>query len=153
MGLTKIYKYKVPSPRRERLRVNRVARIKLEADDIPLTGWVHGKQATDIEERFARALMEVGLDFRFQVPVATRVSLPGHERIVDFVVEMGITVPVEVDGPRGHKNNAQQAKDEVREMLLNEVFRWWGYSPLQRIPWWRLNTQEMAGSVVRELFG
>ena len=153
MGLIKVYKYKVPSPRRERLQMNRVARIKAEADEVPLTGWVHGKRATDIEERFARALMRMGLDFRFQVPVATRVSLPGHERIVDFIVETGLKIPVEVDGPRGHNNSAQQGMDEVREMLLNEVFRWWGYSPLERVPWWRLNTQEGARILVRELFG
>ena len=153
MGTIKIYKYKVPSQRVKRFRVNRVTEIRPEADEVPLTGWVHGKQATDIEERFARALMGMGLDFRFQVPVATRVSLPGHERIVDFLVDLGITMPVEVDGPRGHMNSAQQANDDVRDMLLNEVFRWWGYLPLQRVPWWRLGTQEEAGSVVMEIFG
>jgi hypothetical protein len=152
LELIKVYKYKVLPQRRERLQLNRVTRIKAEADEIPLTGWVHGKRATDIEERFARALMGIGLDFRFQVPVKTRVSLPGHERVVDFIVETGLTIPVEVDGPRGHNNSAQQAMDEVREMLLNEVFRWWGYSPLQRVPWWRLDTQEGAGTLVREIF-
>jgi hypothetical protein len=148
----KEYKYKIPSRREERLDLNRLPRIKEITDPKPLTSWVHGKQATDIEERFARGLMKVNLEFRFQVPFHTRVSLPGQERVVDFVVESGFQYPVEVDGPNWHANTAERARDEVREILLNEVFRSIGYMPLQRVKWWQLESQAMADRVVREIF-
>jgi len=149
----KVFKYQVPRRVEERLDLNRLPGIKEITDPKPLTGWVHGKQATDIEERFARGLMQMNLEFRFQAPFPVRDSLPGHEMVVDFVVENGFHYPVEVDGPVWHTTGAKQGKDEVREILLNEVFRSLGYMPLQRVKWWQLGNQAMADQVVREKFG
>jgi hypothetical protein len=149
----KVYRYKAVREGEERLGLNRLPGIGEVVDPQPLTGWVHGKRATDIEERFARGLRSMLLDFWFQVPFSTRLSVPGREKVVDFVVEKGFRYPVEVDGPMWHTISAEQGKDEVREILLNEVFRFLGYMPLQRVKWWQLESQAMADEVVRELFG
>ena len=47
----------------------------------------------------------------------------------------------------------ERGKDDVREILLNEVFRSIGYMPLQRVAWWRLESQAMTNEVVSEIFG
>ena len=152
-GELKVYTYKPPREEKERLTLNRLPCIQEVKDQRPLTGWVHGKRATDIEERFARALMSMKFEFWFQVPFSTQFTIPGHEKVVDFIVENGFRYPIEVDGPVWHTIGAERGKDDVREILLNEVFRSIGYMPLQRVAWWRLESQAMADEVVRELFG
>jgi hypothetical protein len=149
----KVYKYKSPREEKERLALSRLQSIQEVKDQKLLTGWVHGKRATDLEERFARGLMSMKLEFWFQVPFSTKLSVPGHEKVVDFVVEDGFRYPVEVDGPIWHTIGTERGKDDVREILLNEVFRSIGYMPLQRVAWWRLESQAMANEVVRNIFG
>ena len=148
-----VYKYKSPREEKERLALNRLPGIQEVKDQKPLTGWVHGKRATDIEERFARGLTSMKLEFRFQVPFFTRLTILGHEKVVDFVVENGFLYPIEVDGPVWHTIGTERGKDDVREILLNEVFRSIGHMSLQRVAWWRLETQAMADEVVGEMFG
>ena len=125
-----------------------------QADPIPLTGSLLGKRATDIEERFGRALLSVKLRFRFQVRFRTADHAPGRKKVVDFVVESkGIDHPVEIDGRIGHLTSAQQGKDAVREAMLNEVFVKRGLALLQRVSWTELETQEDADRTVRRMFG
>ena len=137
-----------------RFRKNRLKQITVQADPVPLTGLVKGKPATDIEERFARALGSLGLGFRFQVRFSTVGSLPWQEKVVDFVVQVsGVFQPVEVDGDIGHRTSAQRGRDAIREVLLNEVFIRLGYLPLVRVKWFELESQEMADGVVRSMLG
>jgi len=153
MSKRKPFQYKTPSKRTPRVDVNRLEPPTTETDDPrPLTGYVNGVKATDIEERFARALRKHGLRYRFQVRFETVQSLPGRARVVDFVVYHGLRYPVEVDGEIAHSTGAQEAADRLREELLNEVFRWRCMPPLQRVKWWQLETQGQADAVVRELF-
>jgi hypothetical protein len=119
-------------------------------DDPPLTGWVHGKEATDIEERFARALDNIGYEFQFQVYVPTPFTLPAEEKEIDFLVE-DIMRPVEVDGEMSHKTASQIAKDVVRDGQLNPVLERWGYSDIKRITWKELDNQELADLAAEEL--
>lgn len=154
MAKLKPYQYKKSSKRTPSMDVNRLPVPTSEtADAIPLTGYVNCLGATDIEERFARALRKHGLRYRFQVRFETAASLPGQARVVDFVICHGLRYPVEVDGEVAHRTSAQEAADRVREALLNEVFRWRGMPPLRRVKWWQLETQVLADAVVRELFG
>lgn len=152
---TKIpYRYKLPRRQPAPVAINRLPPPTIvPADPTPLTGYVNGVRATSIEERFARALRRRGLRFRFQVRFPTAASLPGHERVVDFVVYHGLRYPVEVDGEMTHSTSAQQGADAVREALLNEIFRWKGMLPLQRVKWWQLETQALADAAVEKLFG
>ena len=145
--------YQTRRVKQARLNKNRLKTITIQPDPVPLTGLVKGKPATDIEERFARALVSLGLEFRFQMRFSTVGSLPWQEKVVDFVVQAsGVFQPVEVDGDIGHRTSAQRGRDAIREVLLNEVFLRLGYLPLIRVKWFELESQEMSDGVVRRLF-
>jgi very-short-patch-repair endonuclease len=118
-------------------------------DETPLTGWVHGLEASDIEERFARALRGINKEFSFQIQIPTAISIPHEEKEVDFILDN--IQPVEVDGEIGHKTIAQKENDSERDALLNTEFMRMGMLPIIRIPGWRLDTQELADNTVREL--
>ena len=133
--------------------VNRLKPMAEGGDEPPLTGLVHGKRATDIEERFARGLDQAGLAFAFQVEVYVLGSLPGRGKVVDFVVRAGMLYPVEVDGPIGHSTAAELGADAVRTAFLNERFRKMGWALLERAPWWQLQNQAQADRTVRRVFG
>jgi hypothetical protein len=133
--------------------LNRLEQITTLPDPKPLTGFVNGMRASDLEERFARGLRGAGLRFRFQYLVSVVDSLPGKEKVVDFLVEKGFFYPIEIDGLIAHHTAAQKGKDLVREILLNDKFKQRGIYPIQRVKWWQLETQEMANRIVRELFG
>jgi len=148
--VTKPYKYPTKSKRPERLNVNRLKQPP--TDDEQLTGWVNGVKASDLEERFARALRNAKLDFSFQVEFSTAVSLVGEEKQVDFVVSNGLQFPVDINGSIGHTSSAQRAKDSVRETLLNEIFARRGMQPLQVVWWYDLEDQNEANAVVERMF-
>ena len=128
-------------------------RIQRWADEELLIGAVKGQRASDLEERFARALYKNKrvLDFRFQVSFLAGRNLPGEKRI-DFLVDTGRIIPVEVDGYFAHRSAAQQSRDSLKEILLNDYFQRVGYLPLVRVPGDELATQEEADRRVRELF-
>lgn len=152
--LNKPYQYTVRKKPMQHFRKRRLKRHYEQTDPIPLTGFLVGKQASDIEERFGRALLAVKLRFRFQVRFPTADRAPGQRRVVDFVVESkGIDHPVEIDGRIGHRTSAQKGKDAVREILLNDLFVRWGMALLQRVSWTELETQEEADRTVRRMFG
>jgi hypothetical protein len=132
------------------LPLNRPPKTVPIIDPEPLIGIVHGSQASDIEERFARALDKAGHDFSFQVPVS--VSGEANARLLDFAIDLGMIQPVEVDGLFRHSTAAQRGSDKVREIQLNQVFRQWGWKPILRIPYWKLATQALADRAVQELF-
>ncbi|KAA3643433.1 MAG: hypothetical protein DWQ07_23250 [Chloroflexi bacterium] len=130
--------------------VNRFERI---GEKELLTGVVKGQRASDLEERFARALYKNKrvLGFQFQVSLLAGRNLPGEKR-VDFLVNTGRIVPVEVDGYFSHRNAVQRGRDAIKEILLNEYFQRAGYMPLLRVPGHELGSQENADRRVRELF-
>jgi len=152
--MKRAYQYRARKKRRAAFIKNRLSTPDVSADPVPLTGLLGGKPATDLEERFGRALQTFGLEFMFQMGVATPHSPPGVKKVVDFVVlSKGIFHPIEVDGQIGHRTSGQRGEDAIREMLLNMTFAKWGYLPLQRVKWYELETQEMADAVVRRMFG
>lgn len=142
--------YKFPK-RKKRKRFETVDRLKRTDDERPLTGFVAALEASPEEERFARALREnnIGFSFQYEIPVLT--SLPGEEKVIDFVI--GIRrQPVEVYGRIGHESNADKAKDRIREIMINEEMRKKG-SPLLGVVWYyELEDQEQANAVVGERF-
>ena len=133
--------------------VNRLGERPAVKDPIPLTGKVKGKRASDLEERFARGLTAAGLEFTFQYQVKLESSLPGQEKVIDFLVDAGWRYPVEIDGVIAHRTAVQQGRDLLREILLNHSLHKWGILPIQRVKWWQLNAQEMADRAVRQMFG
>jgi hypothetical protein len=124
------------------------------SDPIPLTGWIHGKEASDLEERFYRGVKNTGIldeDIHFDVQVRVTSGMRKVEKKVDFMIDIGVIQPVEVDGYIGHSTAAQQGYDQVRESLLNAEFRKRGIRSLKRVKWWQLETQEMANAIARSI--
>lgn len=153
MSEIKPYMYSIPHQKATEFGLNRLDEISPLEDSKPLTGFVNGVIASDLEERFARGLSSAGLQFHFQYRVPVAGSLPGKDKIVDFLVEKGFYYPVEIDGLIAHRTTAQMGRDLIREILLNQAFFRRGIYPIRRVKWWQLETQEMADRLVRELFG
>jgi len=151
--MEKSYRFKVRNRSRVDFNKSRLKMLSERADPVPLAGVLQGKRASDIEERFGRALLSVKLSFRFQVHFAAANHVPGRKKVVDFVVEsQGMEHPVEIDGKIGHSTSAQQGRDAIRQVLLNEVFVKQGLALLQRVRWTELETQADADRTVRRMF-
>lgn len=147
---------KLPKPFRYRLRPKppkqKLNRLQGFAEQERLTGFIHGQEASTLEERFARALDRRGLRFIFQQRIDTPYQIPGQESELDFVVEEYGTHPIEVDGLWIHKGAAQKAKDELRDAILDDILGKQGWLPIVRVPGNELETQERANEVVGALF-
>jgi len=126
-------------------------RMAGHSEDELLTGYIKGKQASDLEERFARALYNTGKDFDFQQEFMTPHSIPGQEKEVDFVVYDGQPQPIEIDGMYAHKSAEQKANDVVRDAILNETLGMRGYLPIIRISGTELETPEETLAVVEKI--
>ena len=116
-----------------------------------LTGYVHGLEASDLEERFANALSKNGLDFQFQYRVLTASGVPGQEDVVDFIVESGQPQPIEIDGAFVHKSAAQRQYDMRRDALVNAALAPYGYLPILRISGEDIPDPEHADLIARDL--
>jgi hypothetical protein len=146
----KPYKWKKP-PRSSGLgKLNR-AQITNVGEE--LTGIVQGMGASDIEERFAKALDRArdesrieGYGFR-EARLAGR-NLPGEVEL-DFAVYSGGLYPFQIDGGIAHKSAEQKEEDAVKDALLNESIR--GF-PVERVPGHLLETQDMANEFVDARF-
>ena len=151
------YKYKKPSNRAPRFTLNRYKSFNSVTDREPLTGWVNGLEASDIEERFARGLRNLQREFQFQVEFNLSVNDtigadPRDFKRVDFLVSNYLEYPVEIYGEIGHDTAAEQGKDELREFALNDAFKGMGLRPLQVVWWWELDTQDMADRKAETMF-
>jgi hypothetical protein len=153
MSAVESYCYPISPQKTSPNNLHRLDQPKPVPDPTPLTGFVNGKRASNLEERFARGLHSAKLSFIFQYKVPVAGTLPGKEKVVDFLVERGLRYPVEIDGLIAHHTTAQKGQDVVREILINHAFIQRGILPIRRVKWWQLETQEMANRVVRELFG
>lgn len=140
------YRYRKP----RQIPADAPTRLRPTAGDEGLTGFVQGKEASDLEERFARALSTYGLDYTFKFYVETSYTLPYQEKQVDFVVQRGQPEPWEVDGEFTHKSAEQQEYDQARDAQVNEALMPYGYRPVQRVTEEYLGTQDGADLFVGE---
>lgn len=156
MNLPKPYQYKKP----RKPSAPKVAnRVQTQAEEENLTGFVQGKEASDIEERFARALdkLEKRYSFREHFFGPAR-NTPGAIE-VDFLVDDGTWFPIQIDGEYAHKTAGQKDRDNVNDARLNQYFSKVGVSNVRRIPDGKeymvgdLDDQESADQVVKEVFG
>ena len=127
-------------------------RIPQRAEQEGLTGFVHGKGASDLEERLARALDARTLDYAFQYIVDTATSLPGEANNVDFVVFAGQGQPIEVDGNFTHKSAEQRGEDRIRDALIDEALQPRGFLPIMRVKEEDVSSIDAAVQTVEELF-
>lgn len=148
--LKKPYTRKMPSNRASEIRP--IKRTKDLQDDPPLTGWVNGLPASDLEERYARGLRRNNQDFSFQVEIATAFTLPRDKKTVDFLIDSGgFLQPTEIYGPL-HQWPQAQLEDAEREAELNEVFEQIPEMlPLKIVWFYDLQNQETANKVARNV--
>jgi len=125
-------------------------RMKVSGEGELLTGFVHGKEASDLEERFAKSLDKLGKKYIFEYEVLGPVGIPGQENQIDFVVED--TRPIEVDGNWVHKSGSAKAEDQIRDAILNDFLSQYGWEPIMRISGDQLEDQQQADTVAGELF-
>lgn len=119
-----------------------------------LTGFVRGKQASDLEERFAGALNDAGLSYVFQYRVDSALSLPGEGQVIDFIVyDGGTPYPVETGSAFVHGSQSQLNIDKARDQILNEILRFRGFQEIIRLPLDRPEDRDDARRLVEEFFG
>lgn len=116
-----------------------------------LTGQVHNNQASDIEERFARALYKLDIPFQFRVVFFGNPGMPGSIE-VDFLCNDLVLQPVQIDGEFTHKSAAQKARDKRRDDRIDQYLMRQGAYPTVRVPGIDLQTQDDADKVAREIF-
>ena len=122
-----------------------------------LSGSVMGKKASDLEERFAKALNKLRniQGYRFGTIIDTPYQIPGQSYQVDFVVnQYSSTHFIEIDGEYAHKTAEQKSDDFARDQILGAFLNraWPGAQPIVRVEGWRLSTQFDADLLVRRLF-
>lgn len=144
----KLKKIRKPVP--DMRAVNRpVKEVEMEN----LTGFVRGKKASDIEERFGRALDKNPRvsNYLFQVSYIAGMNLPGEIRLDFLVFSGGTSWPIQIDGEFAHKTAAQKAEDAIKDAILDDHLKGQA-QPVQRIDGELLDTQENADKLVRRLF-
>lgn len=123
---------------------------------VPLTATVQGQKASDLEERFARALSKLNRNFIFQYVIpaydgAPIANLPGEVHL-DFLDVTDIPRPYAVDDVSFiHKGAEALADDMQDDIRTNAFFSQYGGAPVKRVPGNYLQTQEMADAYVRTL--
>jgi hypothetical protein len=139
-------RYKTPRIATEDRPINRASpTIEREV----LTGLVQDQDASDIEERFARALDKYKIPYDFQVSKLAPYNKPGEYRL-DFLVDADWgQIPVAIDGEYAHKSAEDKEKDQLKDF---EFMQKTGnkYEPVERISFTELMSQEDADSFVME---
>jgi hypothetical protein len=122
-----------------------------------LTGYVHGKKASVLEERFATALDFFGVDYIFQFEVQSAYSLPGEGKKIDFIVfDGGIGIPIEIGASFIHDSPSKQEEERVRQGIVNPILQLQGILPLGdprfEVPFDRPYDIEDAKDIVARMF-
>ncbi|UOF79216.1 hypothetical protein [Caudoviricetes sp.] len=141
-------------PEREYVRVQRPKPVPVGVNAEGLTGQVSGKSASDIEERFARALEKASIGFEFLPIILAPANVAGSVQL-DFLVYFGNQLyPIQIDGDWIHSSAEAKAHDAMQDALVDQYYASYnsGAQPQQRIPGYKLDTQDMADALVGELF-
>lgn len=118
-----------------------------------LFGNIRGVRASALEERFAAALDFYGIPYRFQFEVPSAYSLPGEEKVIDFVVfDAGLGIAIEIGSRFVHATPSEQERDKQREAVINPILALQGIQPIMWIPFDRPNSLEDAKELVSQLF-
>ena len=133
-----------------------------ENTDENLTGFVDGKDASDLEERFARALVKLAIPSQFRARVNPLV--PGditkaHRNIlgeveIDFLANyMNRIYAILIDGEIAHfRSEWQKEVDAEKTFKINTALAPFHAKPVIRIPYWYLSNQLMANAQAEEIF-
>lgn len=122
-----------------------------------LTGKVNGEDASDIEERSARALSKLQIPFSFRARINPLVGITQErqnivgEVEIDFLAEyLGKLYPINIAGEISHFFTAsQQIRDAFKEAKINAALTAMNAHPLIVVPFVNLKTQEEADRLFR----
>lgn len=122
-----------------------------------LTGKVNGEDASDIEERAARALSKLQIPFSFRTRINPLVGFTQERQNIvgevelDFLCDyMGKLWPFLIDGEISHFfTKSQQIKDGYKEAKINATMTALNAHPVIRIPFTLLKTQEETDRLFR----
>jgi hypothetical protein len=141
-------------------------RVEGAKDEEHLDKVVQGKAASDIEERWARALDKRASvsDYEFIVHAITGANLPGEAQLDFLVYSGGQAFAVQIDGGYAHRSAEQKANDAIQDARLSEALKGTISAPMPlpdieangliaRIPGYLLETQAAADALVQEMFG
>ena len=143
------YKYKKPRA----IKALPTNRVQGATEDEILGGVVQGLPASDLEERWAKALDKLGdaiQYYEFRVPEIAGRNMPG-EIEVDFLVHLPFLQPIQIDGGFSHKSAEQRAEDEYKDAVLNDHLRGMA-RPVIRVKDFELQSQYGADQKAREIF-
>jgi hypothetical protein len=131
--------------------------------DIPgevLTGYVQGKTASDIEERFMRAQTILDVKFQFRQGwspllgfLTYIVNDPGDLEVDSLSRWYGRFYPILIQGEISHFYTSEQAeKDRSKIARINEIFQPLHAHPVIVIPFTMLKNQDDTNQLVRDGF-
>lgn len=130
----------------------KAGKIQQPAINEELTGFVHGKEASDIEERFAKELDRRGASYYFREPLVAGKNLPGWVELDFMVYSGGLTYPVQLDGEYAHKTAMQRQEDAIKDAIINDFLQ--GQSmPVKRISGDELQNEDDVKQAVKEVIG
>lgn len=158
--MPKRYKYKVERHHEPQLKAPQVRAVN---EQEVLTGVIQGHDgASDLEERFARALENnprvrnyTYLEHYF-APLGR--STPGAIELDFMVSSNGNDYPIMIDGPFAHGTLTQKDEDAQKDQRLNDLLEKYGIQSVQRIPnkndmsYGMLDNQESANDLVNRMF-
>jgi hypothetical protein len=119
----------------------------------PLTHLVQGEHASDLEERFSRALDKRGIEYHFQFITGAPKGMPGYNAL-DFLIYRGGWHPYQVDDTTFiHKGT--EAHDRLVEVKTMRNLTNMGYDPfpIKRVTQEDLSKQDDADLFVTNTFG
>jgi hypothetical protein len=142
-------KYFTREPAPEKFDLNRI--VLLPGNDEGLTGVVQNLPASDLEERFSRALEKNQIPYEFQKSFLAPNNMPGSYKLDFLVYVNGQEQPVAIDGEYAHKSAAQHANDTLKDEIFNDAKKG-EMLPVMRIKYTDLDTQDMADAIVEQLW-
>lgn len=114
MAKVRSFRFKV---RQSAFRPSLPSRPSLSPPEIErLTGQVRGMEASEPEERLARALDRARIPYLFRYVVGAPKGLPGWKEVDFLAVRSGIVYPIEVDTAFTHRG--KKNKDFLHDAII-----------------------------------
>jgi hypothetical protein len=144
-----IQHYKFKKKRSSKLPlVSRKPSFAKEAEQ--LTGQIRGMKASSLEERFAKALDKMGIDYYFRLSIGADTGRPGWKEL-DFLVVNGGYYPVEIEDIT-FIHRGTTSEDALKDAMTLDFLKEYSPFPVIHVTNVRLGDDKSADQVVKELF-
>lgn len=143
----------IKAPKR-RVLSRSVFRGRPASEQEVLTGFVMGKPASDLEERFYRGIKKLPIQWvQFQKTYGAPYRSMYGAVTLDFLVKIGTLLPVQIDAEWIHRGAKAQAEDWLADQKINEALKREGAEQVVRIIGKYLSDQETADHTCVQLYG